>query len=105
MNVSIEPNLVIDIIKYLDVTVETIAKLDETSRQIIIERDRKTYSDGIEKKIEDAGHFIDEDILPGIQNASKALNGEIYNLTTEVVKMMNDTAKDEKDYHDKQVGN
>lgn len=57
MNVSIEPNLVIDIIKYLDVTVETIAKLDETSRQIIIERDRKTYSDGIEKKIEDAGHF------------------------------------------------
>lgn len=100
---SLEPNLVVNILRYLDLVSKTIDKISVTARETIIEGNRESYSANINKKIDEITGFIDNDILPAIRNASEGMTKDIGQLITEVVKMMNDTAKDEKELSDKKV--
>lgn len=103
LNATDEPNLIVDIVAYLNGALDSIEDIQSVRRQTIIENYRNSFSHGIDSKINDATAFIDGDILPGIQKITDTLDEDLYSLLNEVSTMINVTLEDQKALIEKQV--
>lgn len=94
--------LIVDLVQYLDSTIESINRVKSSARRQIIEGTRDSYSHEIDMKIEEANRFINDDILPAIESASKALDGDMNKIVDEVKKMQDEQKENLKKYQEHQ---
>lgn len=92
---SKEANLIIDIKEYLDLSMETIRKVESSVRKEIITKYQQDYKKNIDAKIQEASGLINTDILPEIDKITSELDDTFESILKETVelrkKAQNDT--------------
>lgn len=85
---------IIDIVNYLDLTIQNIAKFDENNRIRVIQEQRNQYNDGLTAKIHEVDDCIENYIQPEIETVFVALNMDMQKLVDETIAWQRRTLND-----------
>lgn len=84
-------DLIINIGKFLEMTVQNVDKLDELGRIKVINEQRDEYNNVILAKIQEATNFIENDVGPEIEQVIPMLNTELKKAVLETIALQSRT--------------